>query len=245
MIVVYHDDPPSGNSRSLHERSCHDLHRIRHPRGARPHRRRRLLHGRVRVGRRARAARLGRADDRLSRVHAVARGVPAGHRRRAHRHRPRRRRDVAEARQEVVLGLRRRRPCAGRDDLEGRDVVEEGHRPGHPADRRDRAPAGRRGRRREQAVLRRPRPGGGQELRPQVRRVRHDARHAGALRAPRAGQGRRRLPGRHRIAPDRHRRRCRVLHRPGRVRLGGRRAAHGDAARGDCGDRCAAIPQTS
>jgi len=30
-----------------------------------------------------------------------------------------------------------------------------------------------------------------------------------------------RLPRRHRIAPDRHRQRCRSLHRPGRVRVGG------------------------
>ena len=35
------------------------------------------------VGDRLGAPRLGRADDRLSWVHAVARGVPAGHRRRA------------------------------------------------------------------------------------------------------------------------------------------------------------------
>src|SRR2546427_5886937 len=46
------------------------------------------------------------------------------------------------------------------------DVVEEGHRPGHSADRRRRPPVGSRGRRGEQAVLRRPRPGGGEELRP-------------------------------------------------------------------------------
>ena len=37
-------------------------------------------------------------------------------------------------------------------------------------------------------------------------------RQAGALRATRAGQGRRRLPGRHRLAPDRDRWRCRILH---------------------------------
>jgi len=48
-----------------------------------------------------------------------------------------------------------------------------------------------------------------------------DAGQAGALRAPCPRQGRRHLPGRHRIAPDRHRRRCRDLHRPGRVRVGG------------------------
>ena len=51
------------------------------------------------------------------------------------RRRPRRRRDSAQGRQEESLGLRRRRLCAGRDDLEGRDVVEERHRPGHSADR--------------------------------------------------------------------------------------------------------------
>ena len=48
-------------------------------------------------------------DDRLPRVHAVARGVPAGHRQRPHRRRPRRRRHRAEAGREVALGLRRRR----------------------------------------------------------------------------------------------------------------------------------------
>ena len=60
------------------------------------------------------------------------------------------------------------------------------------------------------------------------------ARQAGALRAPRAGQGRRRLPGRHRLAPHRHRQRRRLLHRPGRVRVGaGRwRAASGLRDRG-------------
>jgi catechol 2,3-dioxygenase-like lactoylglutathione lyase family enzyme len=57
-------------------------------------------------------------------------------------------------RREVALGLRWRRPSPGRDDLDGRELGEEGHRPGHPADRRDRAPAGSRGCGREQAVLR-------------------------------------------------------------------------------------------
>jgi hypothetical protein len=33
-------------------------------------------------------------------------------------------------------------PGPGRDDLEGRDLGEEGHRSGHPADRRHRAPEG-------------------------------------------------------------------------------------------------------
>jgi hypothetical protein len=47
----------------------------------------------------------------------------------------RRRRDAAQGRQEESLGLPRRRMFPGRDDLEGRDVVEEGHRPGHSADR--------------------------------------------------------------------------------------------------------------
>ena len=56
------------------------------------------------LGAQLRAARLGRADDRLSRVHAVARGVPAGHGRRADRRRPRRRRHAAEAGQEVFWG---------------------------------------------------------------------------------------------------------------------------------------------
>ena len=52
-----------------------------------------------------------------------------------------------------------------------------------------------------------------------------EPRQAGALRAPRPRQGRRRLPGRHRIAPARHRQRRRALHRPGRVRVGDRVAA--------------------
>jgi hypothetical protein len=46
----------------------------------------------------------------------------------------------------------------GRSDLEGRDVLEEEHRPGYLRDRRRRAAAGSRGRTREQMVLRRPRP---------------------------------------------------------------------------------------
>ncbi len=54
------------------------------------------------------------------------------------------RRHDAEAGHEELLGLRRRRPGPGRDDLEGRVVVEEGHRPGHPGGRRRRAAAGRR-----------------------------------------------------------------------------------------------------
>ena len=41
-----------------------------------------------------RSPRVGGADDRLSRLHAVAHGLPAGHRRPPHRRRPRRRRDV-------------------------------------------------------------------------------------------------------------------------------------------------------
>ena len=48
------------------------------------------------------------------------------------RTRARRRRHRGEAGQEELLGLRRRRAGAGRDDLEGRLLVEEGHRPGHP-----------------------------------------------------------------------------------------------------------------
>ena len=47
---------------------------------------------------------------------------------------------------EVAVGVRRRRAGSGRDDLEGRVIEEEGHRPGLPRDRPDRAPAGRRGR---------------------------------------------------------------------------------------------------
>ena len=154
------------------------------------------------LGTQLRLRALAGTDDRLPRVHAVAHRVPAGHRQRPHRRRPRRRRHVAEAGREVALGLRRRRPGPGRDDLEGRDLGEEGHRPGHPADRRDRAPAGRRGRRREQAVLRRPRPRRGEELRPQVRRVRHRVglRQAGALQAPRASP---RTPASLPTAPDR------------------------------------------
>ena len=49
-----------------------------------------------------------------------------------------------------------------------------------------------------------------------------ESRQAGALRAPRPGQGRRRRSRRHRIAPARDRQRRRALHRPGRVRVGGR-----------------------
>ena len=70
----------------------------------------------------------------------------------------------------------------------------------------------------------RPRPRGGEELWPQVRRVRHagQSREAGALRAPCPRQGRRRPFRRHRIAPGRDGQRCRALHRPGWVRVGGR-----------------------
>ena len=145
---------------------------------------------------------VGRALDRLSWVHAVARRVPAGHGRRALRWRPPRRRDGDQARQERALGLWRRRTCSRRDDLEGRDVVEEEHGPDHPADRRHRALVGSRGRRREQAVLRRAGARGGEELRSKVRRVRRPAvaDQAGALRAPCPGQGRRSPPRR---APDR------------------------------------------
>ena len=122
-------------------------------------------------------------------------------RQRPHRRRPRRRRHIAEAGREVALGLRRRRAGSGRDDLEGRDLGEEGHRPGHPPDRPDRAAAGRRRRGREQAVLRRPRPDRGEELRPQVRRVRHrsarsSSRSTGAAPWPRT-------PASPRTAPDR------------------------------------------
>ena len=112
------------------------------------------------------------------------------------------RRHVAEAGREVALGLRRRRAGPGRDDLEGRDLGEEGHRPGHPADRRDRAPAGRRGRGREQAVLRRPRPRRGEELRPQVRRVRHRVRAPSSWRSTGAGPWPR-TPASPPTAPDR------------------------------------------
>ncbi|GAB7188909.1 glyoxalase [Kitasatospora sp. Ki12] len=70
------------------------------------------------------------------------------------------------------MGLRRRRPGPGRDDLEDRDLGEEGHRPRHPRDRRGRPADRRRGREGHQAVLRRPGPDRGQELRRQVHRVR-------------------------------------------------------------------------
>ena len=140
-------------------------------------------------------------------VHALADGVTARDGRRADRRRARRGRHGAEAGREVAVGVRRRRAGARRDDLEGRDLQEEEHRPGHAGDRQARAAAGRGGRRREQAVLRRPRPDRGQELRPQVRRVRDGVggRDARALRAPRAGQGRRRRRGRERLASARHR----------------------------------------
>src|SRR6266705_3173430 len=83
-------------------------------------------------------------------------------------------------------------------------VGEEGHRSGYPAGRRHRAPAGMRGRRRDQAVLRRAGPDGGTGLRQQVRRVRRPgvAHQAGALQAPGPGQGRRGPAGGHRVAPD-------------------------------------------
>jgi catechol 2,3-dioxygenase-like lactoylglutathione lyase family enzyme len=55
--------------------------------------------------------------------------------------------------EKVALGLRRRRASTRRDDLDA-VVAEEGHRPGHPGDRRGRARAGSRGRGREQTVLR-------------------------------------------------------------------------------------------
>ena len=131
---------------------------------------------------------------------------------------------AAEARQEVVLGLRRRRPSAGRDDLEGRDFIEEGHRPRRLGRSTTRCSCW------ESRTL--PRANGSTSTAacrsrgalaastssspPRV------ARQAGALRPPCPGQGRRRLPGRHRIAPDHHCRRCRPVHRPGRVRVGGR-----------------------
>ena len=70
-----------------------------------------LLRRRVRPGRPA-ARRASRgADQRLPRLHALARGLAAEHRRHAPRHRPRRRRDDTQARQEELLGLRRRRPA--------------------------------------------------------------------------------------------------------------------------------------
>ncbi|MBA3233800.1 MAG: type II toxin-antitoxin system VapB family antitoxin [Propionibacteriales bacterium] len=81
-----------------------------------------------------------------------------------------------------------------------------------------------RGRQDEQVVLRRPRTGRDAELRPQVRRVRRAGvrGHVGAPRPPCPREGRRRLPGGHRIAPNRHRQRCGTVHRPGRVRVGDR-----------------------
>jgi hypothetical protein len=135
-----------------------------HPRGGRSDHRRRFLQRRVRFGHSSSPARLGGADERLSWVHAVARGVSARHGGRADRRRPRRRRDAAEAAREVILGLRWRGASPGRNDLEGGGAGEEEHRPSHPGDRRDRAAAGSRGRDCEQAVLRRPRPAGGRSF---------------------------------------------------------------------------------
>jgi hypothetical protein len=59
------------------------------------------------------------------------------------------------------------------------------------------------------AVLRRPRPARRQKLRQQVRRVRRGriAGEAGAVQPPGRGEGCRCLRGRHRLAPDRYRRR--------------------------------------
>jgi catechol 2,3-dioxygenase-like lactoylglutathione lyase family enzyme len=76
------------------------------------------------------------------------------------------------------------------------------------------------------AVLPRPRACRGEELRPQVRRVRHPVEpdQAGALRTPRAGAGRRRRARRDRLAPARPRKRRRPVHGPRRVRVRGRDA---------------------
>ena len=101
-----------------------------------------LRHG-LRPRPRTAAARLGRADDRLPRLHALADGLAAGGTPRAARRRARRGRHVAQAGREVAVGLRRRRAGARRDDLEGRDLQEEGLRPGDPRDRQARAAAGR------------------------------------------------------------------------------------------------------
>ena len=165
------DAGPVGAS-TLHQRSRHDLHRIGHPRGGRPHRRQRFYTAAFGLGtelglRASEAPTSGFRGFTLSLVVSqpanvdalIGAAVDAG----ATTLKP-----VKKS-----LGLRRCRTGPGRDDLEGRDVVEEEHRPGDAAGRRDRAPAGGRGRSREQAVLRRPRPRGGKELRPQVRRVRH------------------------------------------------------------------------
>ena len=51
------------------------------------------------------------------------------------------------------------------------------------------------------------------------------------LRAPCPRQGRRRPRGRQRLARHRHPQRCRTLHRPGRVRVGGRGFANHDLTR--------------
>ena len=76
-------------------------------------------------------------------------------------------------------------------------------------------------------------------------RVRHPvvARQAGALQPPCRRQRRRRLPGRHRLAPDRHRQRRRALHRPGRVRLGGRTAVSQAAQHNTTSQGIAAVHQ--
>src|SRR5690606_26013242 len=101
--------------------------------------------------------------------------------------------------------------------------------------RRAGAAAGRRGRLGEQALLWRARADRRQGLRQQVRgvRLRLGPGQAGALQAPRPRQGRRRLPRGQRLPLPRRQRRPRLLHRPGRLRVGGLR--HGADTRRDHG----------
>ena len=119
------------------------------------------------------------------------------------------------------------------DDLEGRDVVEEGHRPGHPGGRRPRAAAGRRGRQGDQAVLRRPRPEVGKSFGSKyVEFEASEPRVKLALYSrARRRQGRRCRRRGHRVAPARRSRRRRIVHRPRRVRVGAART--GSAERGE------------
>ena len=188
-----------------------------------------LLRRRLRSGPRAAAAGDRRTDDRLPRIHALADRVPAGRRPGLPRRGRRRRRDHAQAGREVAVGLRRRRAGAGRDDLEGRDRQEEGHRPGHPRVRQDRAAAGR--------VGRRPRPSGSTSTTATPWRAASAASTSSSSRPSGAITlglyGRRALAkdagvpdagsGSHRLVIDGD---VGLLHRPGRVRVG-RRAGPG------------------
>ena len=169
---------------------------------------------------------------RFPRVHAVARRLPAEHRRQPDPQRARGRRDDAEAGQEELLGLRRCRAGPGRDDLEGRDVVEEGHRPGHPRGRRGRAAARRRGRRRRASSSTSTtdwpwaRASAASTSSSTPRRSASSSRSTRAGPPPRTPVSRPRAP----VAPDRRPQRRRTVHRPGRVRLGGRLVLADDIA---------------